>query len=99
MAHNLLFSLLPSPSAIFTNLDSSSERNRKETILQQVTPTVGPAEQRFDAVLLLNAEGKKNAPTVLTPHGGPHSAFPAVYLLSNAYLNLLGYDVIQVNYR
>ena len=68
-------------------------------MLLQVTPAVGPAGQRFDAVLLLNAECKRNAPTVLTPHGGPHSAFPAVYLLSNAYLNLLGYNVIQVNYR
>ena len=70
-----------------------------DTLLRQVTPTVGPAWQSFEAVLLLNAGGKKNAPTVLTPHGGPHSAFPAVYLLSNAYPNLLGYNVIQVNYK
>jgi len=60
---------------------------------------VGPTEQKFEAVLLMNAEGKSGAPTVVTPHGGPHSAFPAVYMLSNAYLNLLGYNVIQVNFR
>ena len=65
----------------------------------QVLPKSGDPASPFEAVLLLNKEGKQGAPTVLTPHGGPHSAFPAVYLLSNAYLNALGYNVLQVNYR
>ena len=47
----------------------------------------------------MNRDGKKNAPTVLVVHGGPHSAYPAVYILSNAYLTALGYNVLQVNYR
>ena len=64
----------------------------------QVASTSGE-QHNFEAVLLINTQGKKNAPTVLTPHGGPHSVFPTSFLMSNLYFNILGYNVLQVNYR
>ena len=69
------------------------------TFVCQVKPKSDVSEQPFEAVLLLNKDRKKSAPTVLFLHGGPHSAFPIVYILSNAYLTALGYNVLQVNYR
>lgn len=53
----------------------------------------------MEAVVLMSKNGGSKAPTVLVPHGGPHSAYPAAYILSFAYLNALGYNVLQVNYR
>lgn len=49
--------------------------------------------------MLFNRQGNKQAPTVLTPHGGPHSGFVAAYVLSNTFLTLLGYNVLLINYR
>ena len=59
----------------------------------------GASGDKFEALLLTNVEEKKGAPTVVVPHGGPHSVFPASYLMSNVFFNLLGYNVLQVNYR
>jgi acylaminoacyl-peptidase len=38
-------------------------------------------------------------PAILTPHGGPHTAFSTSYIMSISYLASLGYAVIAVNYR
>ena len=65
----------------------------------QVQSSIDNAASKFEAVLLLNTQGKKRAPTVLVPHGGPHSVFPVSYLMSNLYFNILGYNVLQINYR
>lgn len=62
-------------------------------------PSTEPADIEFEAVLLPALGDQKQAPTIVSPHGGPHTAFAADYMLSNAFLNILGYNVIQVNYR
>ena len=62
-------------------------------------PTTQPEDIGFEAVLLLNAEGTRSAPTIVTPHGGPHSGFVAGYSHPNTYFNMLGYNVLQVNFR
>lgn len=53
----------------------------------------------FEAVFLENIAAKKGAPTVLILHGGPHAIFLNAYLMSNLYFNILGYNILQVNYR
>ena len=62
-------------------------------------PTTQPEDIGFDAVLLLSAKGTKSAPTIVTPHGGPHSGYVTGYSHANAYFNVLGYNVLQVNFR
>lgn len=80
-------------------MSRSWERVQFEVVVGlQVQPSIGP-KVPCEAVLLINKEGKKNAPTVLFLHGGPHTAFAAAHILSNAFLNLVGYNVLQVNYR
>jgi acylaminoacyl-peptidase len=38
-------------------------------------------------------------PAVLSPHGGPHTAFTLGWYPSFAYLTALGYAVLAVNFR
>eukprot|EP01132_Coremiostelium_polycephalum_P007941 gene7941-9769_t len=42
---------------------------------------------------------EKKAPMLLFLHGGPHSCTTTDFLISNAYLCHLGYNIILVNYR
>ena len=38
-------------------------------------------------------------PTIIAPHGGPHTAVTAGWFMPYAYLATLGYAVICPNYR
>eukprot|EP00899_Mesostigma_viride_P022535 jgi/Mesvir1/3466/Mv11959-RA.1 len=54
----------------------------------------------FEAVVLSPKDAAKSkAPTIVVPHGGPHSSFSTGYVTSHAFLCSLGYNVILVNFR
>ncbi len=50
----------------------------------------------FQAVVVRRRSAGGPAPTVLLPHGGPHSAYVASYTNAIAYLAALGYTVVAV---
>ncbi len=70
-----------------------------ETKILQITPTVGDVTSTFEAVLIRRKDLGDNLPTVLTPHGGPHTAYPAQYFMPLSFIAASGYCVILVNYR
>ncbi|XP_057327094.1 acylamino-acid-releasing enzyme-like isoform X1 [Microplitis mediator] len=41
----------------------------------------------------------KSCPLIVVPHGGPHSAFANMFSLEASLLTLLGFGILQVNYR
>ncbi|XP_034945879.1 acylamino-acid-releasing enzyme-like isoform X2 [Chelonus insularis] len=41
----------------------------------------------------------KTCPLIVTPHGGPHSSYVNTFSLESALLVLLGFSIVQVNYR
>ncbi|XP_011300433.1 acylamino-acid-releasing enzyme isoform X2 [Fopius arisanus] len=41
----------------------------------------------------------RSVPLIVMPHGGPHSNYVNMFLLETSLLTLLGYAMIQVNYR
>jgi acylaminoacyl-peptidase len=53
----------------------------------------------FEAVLLARADRPGPRPTVLTPHGGPHTAYSAQFFAPLAFLLASGFNVVLVNYR
>lgn len=63
----------------------------------QVQPQTAPMDLEFEVVVVRGSEGP--APAILFPHGGPHSAYPASYMLGLAFLAGLGYTVLAVNFR
>ncbi|KAL4858184.1 Acylamino-acid-releasing enzyme 1 [Chlorella vulgaris] len=62
------------------------------TILQ-VAPTLPPLDVGFEVV------GSGPRPTIITPHGGPHSAYTASYFMPLTFLVSLGYNVVLLNFR
>lgn len=69
-----------------------------ETKTLQINPTTGQ-QFPFEAVMIRRKDLGDNLPTVLTPHGGPHTAYPAQYFMPLSFLVASGYCVILVNYR
>ncbi|XP_053233396.1 acylamino-acid-releasing enzyme [Podarcis raffonei] len=55
----------------------------------------------FEAILLRPTQEPKKAkfPLVVSPHGGPHSAFTTSWMLYPALLCRMGFAVLLVNYR
>ncbi|XP_067907581.1 acylamino-acid-releasing enzyme-like isoform X2 [Heterodontus francisci] len=54
----------------------------------------------FEGILLMPGERKEVAPPVVVwPHGGPHSAFTAEWMLYPVTLCRLGFAVLLINYR
>jgi len=41
----------------------------------------------------------KAAPTMLVPHGGPHTAYSTQYVMSMSFMVACGFNIITVNYR
>jgi acylaminoacyl-peptidase len=59
------------------------------TILQ-VTPTTPPNNVTCEAVVLHSKAAPGPRPTIITPHGGPHSVYTAQFFMPFAYLVSLG---------
>ncbi len=53
----------------------------------------------FEAIVVRPRGTDEPLPTILLPHGGPHSAYVAGYALPTGYLPALGYAVLAVNFR
>lgn len=54
----------------------------------------------FEATLIgPNRVEKAPRPTLLVPHGGPHTAYSTQFIPSISFLAACGYNVITVNYR
>lgn len=54
----------------------------------------------FEATLIgPNRECNAPRPTLLVPHGGPHSAYSTQFIPSISFLAACGYNVLTVNYR
>ena len=70
-----------------------------ETQTLQLTPTVGPTDVPLEAVIIKRKDLKGPLPTVLTPHGGPHSNYAASYFMPLSFLAASGYCIVLVNYR
>ena len=49
--------------------------------------------------IVIRPYGAEPGPTVLMPHGGPHHAFLATYVMPLAFLARCGYTVVLVNFR
>lgn len=70
-----------------------------EADILQLSPTVGPADVTFEAVLLRRRDRPGPQPAIITPHGGPHTAYSAQFFMPLSFLVASGYNVILVNYR
>ena len=73
-----------------------------ETKTVQLRPTVGPTDIPCEAFMIRRkdlAMGGKKLPTILTPHGGPHTCYPNQYFMPISFLVASGYCVVLVNYR
>ena len=70
-----------------------------ETNIVQLTPTIGPTDTPFEAIIVKRKDLQGPLPTVVSPHGGPHSAYPAQYFMATSFLAACGYTVVLVNYR
>ncbi|KAG1675395.1 hypothetical protein FOA52_012314 [Chlamydomonas sp. UWO 241] len=69
-----------------------------------VTPTVGDTTLTFESVNFLPAGSEAGGsagpyPTIIAPHGGPHTGVTSGWYMPYAYLASLGYAVICPNYR
>ena len=54
----------------------------------------------FEATLIgPNRAEKAPRPTLLVPHGGPHTAYSTQFIPSISFLAACGYNVITINYR
>ena len=98
-----------SPSCVVVQ-EALSKLKTKVLHLQDPTDSDKDKQQLpFEAILIYssndttNTAANKNKPSsmpaILTPHGGPHTAFSTSYIMSISYLASLGYAVIAVNYR
>ncbi|EFN55568.1 hypothetical protein CHLNCDRAFT_134052 [Chlorella variabilis] len=69
------------------------------TVLQ-VAPPTPPTDVALETVVLhSSAQAAGPRPTIITPHGGPHTAYLAQYFMPLSYLVALGYNVVLLNYR
>lgn len=50
----------------------------------------------FEATVIHNGERR---PTMLVPHGGPHTAYSSQFVSSISYMVACGYNIVTVNYR
>lgn len=65
----------------------------------QVQATTEPKHVSCEAVVLHSHSATGPRPTIITPHGGPHSAYLAQYFMPLSYLVSIGYNVVLLNYR
>lgn len=69
----------------------------------QVRPTVGDSNQVFESIQVYPGEASGGPggrlPTIICPHGGPHTALPVGWFMPYAFLASLGFAVILPNYR
>lgn len=73
--------------------------NQFESKILQLTPSVGPTDIPFEAFMIRRKDLAGKLPTVLTPHGGPHTCYPNQYFMPISFLVASGYCVVLVNYR
>jgi acylaminoacyl-peptidase len=52
-----------------------------------------------EAVLITHKDITTPCPTILMPHGGPHSCYPTSYFSGYTFLVSLGYNLVLVNFR
>ncbi|KAL0045655.1 hypothetical protein WJX82_000743 [Trebouxia sp. C0006] len=52
-----------------------------------------------EAVLITHKDTTTPRPTILMPHGGPHSCYPTSYFSGYTFLVSLGYNLVLVNFR
>jgi len=64
----------------------------------QVTATNAP-NLPVEAVLITHKDITAPRPTILMPHGGPHSCYPTSYFSGYTFLVSLGYNLVLVNFR
>lgn len=67
------------------------------SVIQVPYPTGNASEGTFEAVVMHNGTGPR--PTVLVPHGGPHSASTTTWLMTLAFACSQGYNIVLPNYR
>ena len=57
-------------------------------------------DQEYEGILMQPTTDDVEAkPLIVIPHGGPHSASTACWLLSSAFFASLGYATLRINYR
>lgn len=52
-----------------------------------------------EAVFITHKDVASPRPTILMPHGGPHSCYPTSYFSGYTFLVSLGYNLVLVNFR
>ena len=52
-----------------------------------------------EAILITHKDTTSPRPSVLIPHGGPHSCYPASYYSGYTFLLTLGFNLVLVNFR
>ncbi|XP_012268922.2 acylamino-acid-releasing enzyme-like [Athalia rosae] len=56
--------------------------------------------KQFNSIYFGPASGSAaSVPLIVTPHGGPHSSFANAFSLDQTIFALLGFGILQVNYR
>lgn len=53
----------------------------------------------FEAIVVNCEKQKRPLPTLVMPHGGPHTCYGTQYFMPSSYLAALGYCLVLVNYR
>lgn len=67
--------------------------------VMRLQPSVGSRDVPFEAVVLHRTDKPGPRPTILFPHGGPHSAYAAQFFMPLSFMVSLGYTVVLLNYR
>ena len=53
----------------------------------------------IEAILISHRDSTSPRPSILIPHGGPHSCYSASYFSGYNFLLTLGFNLILVNFR
>jgi acylaminoacyl-peptidase len=86
------WSHLPLPDADLATYPAAVRESlpQLQATILQVTPTTPPNNVTCEAVVLHSKAAPGPRPTIITPHGGPHSVYTAQFFMPFAYLVSLG---------
>jgi acylaminoacyl-peptidase len=88
--------MLPDLESYPASVAKSLQNIQHKTLRVEAHDSTENPINSFEATVIHCGEAK---PTLLVPHGGPHTAYSSQFVMSISYLVTSGYNVITVNYR
>lgn len=62
-------------------------------------PMTGGDDTNFEVIIISCEKQNRPLPTLVMPHGGPHTCYGTQYYMPSSFLAALGYCLLLVNYR